>query len=248
MKQSSVKILYYNENASSIVASAGRISTTKGSAIELYDKSCEKSGEENHRLIQKILLSGHTSVLEHMNFNLAFDNVSVFVEQFMIEFRLASFTVKSRRYVDFGHMGYVSPDFDAYGEQGDTIRTIYRNHMEYLFQEYNDLLECGIPKEDARFILPYSFRSNFYCTVNARQLVKIVNEMVYGRGKDYAEIAALGRSLMDQCREIAPFLEFADSSSGESGYPGSLTFRFRYQRSAAPPGTVQKSGKNRYVY
>ncbi len=39
MKQSSVKILYYNENASSIVASAGRISTTKGSAIELYDKS-----------------------------------------------------------------------------------------------------------------------------------------------------------------------------------------------------------------
>ncbi len=218
MKQSSVKILYYNENASSIVASAGRISTTKGSAIELYDKSCEKSGEENHRLIQKILLSGHTSVLEHMNFNLAFDNVSVFVEQFMIEFRLASFTVKSRRYVDFGHMGYVSPDFDAYGEQGDTIRTIYRNHMEYLFQEYNDLLECGIPKEDARFILPYSFRSNFYCTVNARQLVKIVNEMVYGRGKDYAEIAALGRSLMDQCREIAPFLEFADSSSGESGF------------------------------
>ena len=32
---------------------------------------------------------------------MAFENVSVFCEQFIIEFRLASFTVKSRRYVDF---------------------------------------------------------------------------------------------------------------------------------------------------
>lgn len=212
MTQSSVEILYYNENASSIVASAGRISTTKGNAIEIYEKSCKKTEEENEALIKKILLSGHTSVLEHFYFNLAFNNVSVFVEQFMIEFRLASFTVKSRRYVDFSKMGYVSPDFYLYGEKETELREIYQEHMEYLFDEYNYLLEHGVPKEDARFVLPYSFRSNFYCTVNARELIKIVNEMVWGRGKEYPEIVFLGKLIMNQCQTLAPFLDFGKES------------------------------------
>lgn len=208
MTQSSVKVLHYNENAFSIVASAGRISTTKGNAVEIYEKSCLKDKEDNLALIRKILLSGHTSVLEHVNYNLAFNNVSVFVEQFMIEFRLASFTVKSRRYVDFGKMGYVSPDFHSYGEKGTALKEIYQRHMEDLFDEYNFLLESGIPKEDARFVLPYSFRSNFYCTVNARELVKIVNEMVWGRGHIYPELVSLGKSLISQCQKAAPFLDF----------------------------------------
>ena len=205
MLQSSVKIIYHNENAHSIVASAGRISTTKGRSIEIYEKSCQRDEEENRKLIRKILSSGHTSVMEHAFVNLAFDNVSVFVEQFMIEFRLASFTVKSRRYVDFGKMGYMMPEFEGTSAQ---IKDAYQRHMEYLFEEYAYLLEQGIPKEDARFVLPYGFRSNFYCTVNTRELVKIVTEMVWGRGSEYPEIKALGTSLILQCEDKLPFLQF----------------------------------------
>ena len=215
MVKSTAKILFYNENADSIVAAAGRISTTKGSALEIYDKSCEKDITQNISLIQKIVSSGHTSVLEHVFLNLAFDQVSVFVEQFIIEFRLASFTVKSRRYVDFGKMGYVMPEFGRSGENAKGMMELYQKHMEFLFGEYNDLLERGIPKEDARFVLPYSFRSNFYCTVNAREFIKIVNEMVWGRGKEYQEIAALGESLRKQCQEKMPFLTFGGSAGQE---------------------------------
>lgn len=215
MVKSTAKILFYNENADSIVAAAGRISTTKGSALEIYDKSCEKDITQNISLIQKIVSSGHTSVLEHVFLNLAFDQVSVFVEQFIIEFRLASFTVKSRRYVDFGKMGYVMPEFGRSGENAKGMMELYQKHMEFLFGEYNDLLERGIPKEDARFVLPYSFRSNFYCTVNAREFIKIVNEMIWGRGKEYPEIAALGESLRKQCQEKMPFLTFGGSAGQE---------------------------------
>ena len=35
-----------------------------------------------------------------------------------------------------------------------------------------DLLEAGVPREDARFLLPYAFHSNFYCTLNARELCR----------------------------------------------------------------------------
>lgn len=210
MQNSTVKMIYINENAPSIIASAGRMSTTKGNAIEIYDKACEKDRADNISLIRKIISSGHTSVLEHAFINLAFNNVSVFVEQFMIEFRLASFTVKSRRYVDFGEMGFIMPDFSD-----DAVKEKYTAHMEYLFAEYNYLLEQGIPKEDARFVLPYSFRSNFYCTVNARELVKIVNEMVWGRGKEYPEIVSLGKSLLEQCEKELPFLHFGEGSTME---------------------------------
>ena len=201
-----VTIINYNANAHDIVSAAGRLSTTAGSADELYQRACDNDSEKNINLINKILSSGHQSVLEHIYVNLSFDNVSVFVEQFMIEFRLASFTVKSRRYVDFGKMGYVSPDFSSVNET-TKAEALYQQHMEYLFGEYNAFIEAGIPKEDARFVLPYSFRSNFYCTVNARELVKIMNEMVGGRGKAYPEIVALGESLLSQCETCLPYLK-----------------------------------------
>lgn len=202
-----VSIVNYNINAHSIVSAAGRISTTEGSADEIYQKSCNNEQEKNINLIHKILSSGHESVLEHISLNLSFDNVSVYVEQFMIEFRLASFTVKSRRYVDFGKVGYVSPDFLGY-DTGvrEKLQDCYNRHMEFLFGEYNYFIEQGVPKEDARFVLPYSFRSNFYCTVNARELIKIMNEMVYGRGRDYPELVALGKSLFEQCEKEIPYL------------------------------------------
>jgi thymidylate synthase (FAD) len=198
----SVKIINYNTNASSIVAAAGRISTTQGSAGEIYEKSCANEQEVNEKLITKILSSGHKSVLEHISLNLAFDNVSVFVEQFMIEFRLASFTVKSRRYVDFGKMGYYIPDFS----ENPALSQKFCAHMDSLFATYDELVSGGVPKEDARFILPYCFKSNFYCTLNARELEKVMTEMVYGRGKDYPELVALGKELYSQCKKILPYL------------------------------------------
>ena len=201
-------IINYNANAHGIVSAAGRISTTEGGADEIYENSLRNEDEANVKLIRKILSSGHESVLEHVMINLSFDHVSVYVEQFMIEFRLASFTVKSRRYVDFGKMGYVVPDFSKYdGQDREYVENLYKSHMDYLFDEYNFLVQAGVPKEDARFVLPYSFRSNFYCTVNARELIKIMNEMVYGRGKNFPELVMLGRSLFDQCEKVLPYLK-----------------------------------------
>ncbi len=199
--QGTVKIVNVNANANAILSAAGRISTTKGTADEIYEKSCGNADETNIRLIEKVLASGHLSVLEHVYFNLSFDNVSVAVEQFMIEFRLASFTVKSRRYVDFTDMGYYVPDFG----NNAALKEAYHTHMRYLFDTYAYFLEKGVPKEDARFILPYAFCSNFYCSMNARELVHVLREMVAGRGTTQPEIYALGTMLLKACKEMFPY-------------------------------------------
>ena len=180
-----------------VCAASGRISTQSGTALEIFERSHDK--EKNRNLINKVTKSGHTSTIEHVFFNIAFENVSVVVEQFMIEFRLASFTVKSRRYVDFSDCGYFVPEF-----KNEEEKLAYTSTIDKLFSAYSYLTENGVPKEDARFVLPYCFYSNFLCSLNGREMVNVLTAMIYGRGRKIKEIYNLGLSLLEQCREYAP--------------------------------------------
>lgn len=198
-RNSVVKIISWNVDNEAVCASAAKMSTTKGNANEIFEKS--RNNPQNTDLIKKVLRSGHKSVIEHAVFSIAFWDVSAFVEQFLIECRLASFTVKSRRYVDFSSLGYIIPS-DLCGES----LMHYREYMDLLFGGYKVLLEMGIPKEDARFLLPYSFCSNFYCTLNARELANLISSIKYGRGKNIPELQNLAQQLIEQISDIFPAL------------------------------------------
>ncbi|HBU11753.1 MAG TPA: FAD-dependent thymidylate synthase [Clostridiales bacterium] len=208
-KESIVKIISCNTDGAKICAAAARISTTKGTALTILES--DRPAQKDDELIQKVLSSGHKSVIEHAVFTIAFNNVSAFVEQFLIEFRLASFTVKSRRYVDFGAMGYYIPALpDRAGEE-------YCAHMDYLFGEYNYLIAEGMPKEDARFVLPYCFYSNFYCTMNGRELTHVLRSIYWGRGAVYDELRAIADQLKSQLAQVFPSIlgEIERPSQGE---------------------------------
>lgn len=201
-----VVIIAHTPEPERLSASAAGISTTKGTALDIYNNNQEI--EKTQRLIKNVLRLGHTTTIEHVCFTIAFENVSAFVEQFMIEFRLASFTIKSRRYVDFSQMGYYQPQMRFTGDVSENTRhllsDLYNKHIQRLFSEYTFFEQQGIPREDARFILPYCYRSNFYCTVNARELQHIIYAALKGRGSRYLEINGIGLSLLKQVREIAP--------------------------------------------
>jgi len=219
MYKGSAKILLNNEDMLRIVASSARISTQQGTALEIYERSGDRSKDLN--LVGKVLSSGHKSVIEHQMLSIAFDNVSVLVEQFVIEFRLASYTVKSRRYVDFSDAGYVIPE-----GMNDDVREIYQERTEALFALYEKLLEMDVPKEDARFVLPYGFRSNFFATLNARELISMVIAMLKGRGSVYPELRMLGLQLKEQFEGLYPGVidnEMAHAASElTEGAPGPI--------------------------
>lgn len=197
--QPCAKIISYNSNCNEVCASAARISTTQGNANEIFEKA--KGNPKNRDLIAKVLQSGHKSLIEHAVFTIAFWNVSAFVEQYLIECRLASFTVKSRRYVDFSKSGYYTPP-----ELCETALTQYQHYMDLLFSAYGLLLDEGVPKEDARFVLPYSFHSSFYCTINARELAHLISSIRYGRGRNVPELCNLAEQLVLQVKDIFPCL------------------------------------------
>lgn len=197
--KSVAKIISWNTDCEAICASAAKISTTKGNANEIFETT--KGSPKNADLIEKVLRSGHKSVIEHAVFSIAFWDVSAFVEQFLIECRLASFTVKSRRYVDFSNLGYYIPS-----DLSEESRQLYCAYMDLLFNGYQSLLELGIPKEDARFLLPYSFCSNFYCTLNARELSGLISSIQSGRGQNVPELQDLAQQLIRQVEAISPAL------------------------------------------
>lgn len=224
MQKGTAKILFDNESARSVVASAGRISTTQGTALSVFEKSGDS--EKDLKLIKKVLSSGHKSVMEHQMFSIAFDDVSVLAEQFMIEHRLASYTVKSRRYVDHSGAGYIIPE----GIAGEAL-AVYCRGMNALFALYTKLCDAGIPKEDARFVLPYSFRSNFYMTLNGREMIRLVAELVYGRGSVVPELKYLGVQLQEQLERLYPGI-----MAGEERNIG----RYEYE---APAGVIGCAGE-----
>lgn len=193
------EIISCNTNGEEVCASAARISTTAGDAREIFENA--RGNAKNRALIGKVLASGHKSLIEHAVFTVALRDVSVFVEQFLIECRLASFTVKSRRYVDFSNLGYYIPR----SLEGEDLNR-YRAYMDRLFEAYQALLEAGVPREDARFLLPYSFHSNFYCTLNARELGHVLCEIRYGRGRGIPELQDLADQLTAQLEDCFPCL------------------------------------------
>lgn len=235
------QIIRGGEENSRVTACAARISTTDGTSLEIYEKRAENPREKDDRLINKVLASGHESVIEHAVFTVAFDDVSVFVEQFIIEFRLASYTVKSRRYVDYSNAGYYIPETLPARTRG-----AYSTLMDSLFADYARLVEAGVPKEDARFVLPYCFYSNFYCTLNARELEKLIWEMRFGRGSAHEELVNLGEMLTEQLRGAFPPLYEAITAAKRRDYPKSyngvtepLPGGDRVELLCAPEGAVE---------
>ncbi|MBE5774165.1 MAG: FAD-dependent thymidylate synthase [Clostridiales bacterium] len=197
MNDSRAIIIQKNSDALSVVASSGRISTQQGTAMEIYAKS--DRGQKDMNLVGKVLSSGHKSVIEHQTLSVAFNNVSVLAEQYIIEFRLAAYTVKSRRYVDFGDAGFVIPD-----DIPESMKDEYAAVMKDRFEDYKKLMELGVPKEDARFVLPYCLRSNFFMTCDAREMIHMICTMCYGRGSSFPEIKSLGEQLRSQFEEMYP--------------------------------------------
>ncbi len=195
--KSTALIIGMTDTDEKVTAASGRISTQEGTALSIWDKSMDR--EKNANLISKVIASGHTSTVEHTYFQIAFQNVTAVVEQFIIEFRLASYTVKSRRYVNFSDAGFYVPEFNDEKTENE-----YKAHMSKMFALYDELCANGVLREDARFVLPYCLYSNFFCSVNGREFLNMLSAMLCGRGAKYPEIKKLGLQLYEQAKEKAP--------------------------------------------
>ena len=91
------------------VAAAGKLSRFPGNVFEILDNCSDY--EKNLKLISRIINMGHKSIIEHDYLVFAICDVTPIIEQTIIGNRLTSFTIKSRREVDFRNVGFYIPEF-----------------------------------------------------------------------------------------------------------------------------------------
>ena len=190
------------------VAAAGKLSRFKRNVFEVLE-SCNDY-EKNLKLIKRIIGMGHKSIIEHDYLVFALCDVTPIIEQTIIGNRLTSFTVKSRREVDFRTVGYYVPEFrDENLEihpKNKELKEKYQEHMKYLFNAYGEIVDSGVSVEDARFILPYSYHSNLIMGLDARELEKMITSLRSGRLSRIQELKELGDRLFEIAKEKVPYL------------------------------------------
>lgn len=184
------------------VATAANISHNSRHLFDLYES--RTNYEKNLEIIEKILASGHDSIAEHDFLSFGITEVTPIIEHVIIGQRLASFTIKSRRYVDFGNSGFYTPDFN-YLKNSHEVKKKYDNHMNYLFNTYSEMVDCGVPKEDARLVLPYCFHSQITMTLNARMLIKLIEYCLKSNMSQIPEVKKFGLELLEISKKTVPY-------------------------------------------
>ena len=190
------------------IASAGKLSRFPGNVFEVLE-SCNNY-DKNLKLVKRIINMGHKSIIEHDYLVFAICDVSPIIEQTIIGNRLTSFTIKSRREVDFRNVGYYIPKFRNKNleehKYREKIEKEYKEQMQSLFDFYADMVDDGINVEDARFVIPYSYHSNIIMGLNARELEKMVISFLYGSLSKISEVKELGEILYDIIKKYVPYL------------------------------------------
>lgn len=139
----------------------------------------------------------------------AIQNVSPVIEQIIIAERFSSFTIKSRREVDFSKVGYYTPTFRNVGKEisnNQSIRQEYQQHMSSLFQYYDIFLKQGIEKEDARFILPYCYYSNIIMGIDAHTLKDMIIKFTKTKYANIQEVKDFGERLYEIAKLKVPYI------------------------------------------
>jgi len=203
-----------------IVASAANLSRAEGTVIEVFDSRVDF--DKNVKLAKAVLGYGHKSISEHDYIVIGLENVTPIVEQTLIGYRLTSFTIKSRRNVDFRSVGHYTPTFrykdGRIHEKNIELQKKYNEHVEGLFSRYGDLVDEALPIEDCRYILPYCFFSNGIMGADCNEWIRIVCDLLYGKLSKIDELRKLGEIIKEELLKVAPYLERSIESEKDKTY------------------------------
>lgn len=145
----------------------------------------------------------HESPLEHASFTFSIEGVSRSLSHQLVRHRLASYSQKSQRYVNESGFKHIVPDSVRLNAQA---LGYYWHIMEEINKHYDALVSLGIPKEDARYILPNAATTDLVMTMNLREFRHFYAERSCSRAQ--WEIRELAELLMDEVKQVVPFADY----------------------------------------
>ena len=192
-----VKLIGFSPNPEKLPAMAAKLTHSKSKPKDL-DKSDEK---ELKSILEYVLKLGHTSVVEHTSFTFAISDVSRSLTHQLVRHRIASYSQQSQRYVNLNEPNFVTPPKI---QKNKKMKKAYEKTMDNIWKEYNNLLELGIPAEDARYVLPNATCTNIIVTMNARSLLNFFELRCCLHAQ--WEIRTLANKMLKEVKEVAPLI------------------------------------------
>ena len=138
-------------------------------------------------------------LLPHMGYTFAVEKISRACSHQLVRHRVASFSQQSQRYIKVKRLServVTPPSVEATGEP------VFLEFVEKASEAYQLLVDQGVPKEDARFVLPNAAETSLLMTMDGRSLFHFFGLRCCNRAQ--WEIRALADAMLGEARTAEP--------------------------------------------
>ena len=202
-----VTLIRYTENPEETIALAAKLCYSDADIVDLKHSTESK---DNAKFISRLLDMGHLSAFEHASFTFGIEGVSRALLAQITRHRIASFSVKSQRYVSatkeegetFNYI--IPPAIEALGKDAVDKFNAQMQTMQTWYTEWQEALggKMESSNEDARFVLPNASETKMVVTMNARELLHFFGLRCCNRAQ--WEIREVSWQMLQQVIQIAP--------------------------------------------
>lgn len=200
-----VELIAHTPLPEQVCALGAKLCYAKADVAALRERISE---QDQTAFLERIMQSGHLSVLEHASFTFAVEGVSRVLLAQLTRHRLASFSVQSQRYVSLAEtFSYIIPPaIKALGEEAVSRYQAQMDQMQAWYVQWQQELGAKgeSSNEDARFVLPNACETRLIVTMNTRELMHFFELRCCQRAQ--WEIRALAEEMLRICKREAPVL------------------------------------------
>ena len=193
-----VTLLEHTPEPERVVAMSARLCYSPAGAAELAERM---TPEQVEKLVKKIVSMGHASTLEHVSFTFGVEGISRVLTHQLVRHRIASYSQQSQRYVAAHDFEYIIPPTIAANEEA---KAKFEALMADIRKTYDEFVELGVPKEDARYVLANAAETKIVITMNARSLLHFFSLRCCNRAQ--WEIRAMANIMLKEVKKVAPLL------------------------------------------
>ena len=110
-------------------------------------------------------------LLDHVVYMFEIEDCSRVTTHQLVRHRAASYDQESQRFSAATREGVVTPPSV---ERNEAALAAYNEALKAVYSAYEKMVGAGVPKEDARYVLPSAVKTKLVMTLNARSLMHIV--------------------------------------------------------------------------
>ena len=141
------------------------------------------------------------TLLDHVVYMFEIEDCSRVTTHQLVRHRAASYDQESQRFSAATREGAVTPPSI---QANEAAAAAYEEGLKAVYAAYEKMVTAGVPKEDARYVLPSAIKTKLVVTLNARSLMHIVWQRTALQAQ--WEIRDLATTLHELARKATPEL------------------------------------------